>query len=546
MPKISIENIGEDLNLRSEEDNRLTIEKIDVNALTLQQTSLASSNSLVYKSASYSVNSNTSLPNPSQGYFNSRTIPSGIYSPFQDGSSFVFKFSDTDHGYYASASSTSRWWSVLSSVETAYEKRLSISQIGVSYNYWEFKMDSLSFTNSTWIFSGQKILGPTYSNFQPEKQFTIGYSLASGMTGGGSTNSIAGEIVDGYTTLNYPLISETLYLGDLTSPISIGVTGGNDFLGPGLGVENLYLGSISFAGFDPDEPVPNFCWGLFKRRRPQRIPGCPSCPPERPARSNSNGQQIYEVPSDYFEVLSTATNSQGISNFVGVHVGALTIGLTESNSIEMAVMTPTGWTSNWGKPTKILAIGSYVTSSNNNFYDSVGIDTYAMSTSYLEITPITYSTDATNILLNGTWGTESGGTYSVLNIDSDAVSVNKLFFGDITNGQSVYVSGGDLYVNDVVFSGGSASQGPVGATGADGPVGATGPAGSPNYGTQSFTFADTVSVTHSFGRYPIIQAMDTTYDPPQMFTPAKIEYTTIDSFLVTFATASSGILIYMC
>jgi hypothetical protein len=40
--------------------------------------------------------------------------------------------------------------------------------------------------------------------------------------------------------------------------------------------------------------------------------------------------------------------------------------------------------------------------------------------------------------------------------------------------------------------------------------------------------------------------MDTTYDPPQMFTPAKIEYTTIDSFLVTFATSSSGILIYMC
>jgi hypothetical protein len=126
----------DNLKFRSDQIARLSSIDIDTNILSLQQTSLASSNSLVYKSASYSVNSNTPLPNPLQGYFNSRTIPSGIYSPFQDGSSFVFKFSDTDHGYYASASSTSRWWSVLSSAETAYEKRLSISQIGVSYNYW--------------------------------------------------------------------------------------------------------------------------------------------------------------------------------------------------------------------------------------------------------------------------------------------------------------------------------------------------------------------------------------------------------------------------
>ena len=471
----------DDLKFRSDQIARLSSIDIDTNILSLQQTSLASSNSLVYKSASYSVNSNTSLPNPSQGYFNSRTIPSGIYSPFQDGSSFVFKFSNTDYGYYASASSTNKWWSVLSSVETAYEKRLCISQIGVSYNYWEFKMDSLSFTNSTWAFAGQKVLGPTYSNFEPEKQFTIGYRLSGGVTAGGNTNSISGEIVDGYTTLNYPLLSETLYLGDLTSPIEIGVTGGNDLVGPGLGVENLYLGNISFVEFDPSVPITNLCDGRRKRRRRvQRPPGCPSCPPERPARSNSDGQPIYEVPSDYFEIISTATNSQNISNFAGVHVGALTIGLSESNAIEMVVMTPTGWVSNWEKPTTILALGSYVTSSNNNYYDSVGIDTYAMSTSYLEITPITYSTDSTNILLNGTWGTESGGTYSVLNIDSDGVSVNKLYFGDVNNGQSLVVSGGDLYVNDVVFIAGGGSTGPqgsVGSTGPQGSVGSTGPAG---------------------------------------------------------------------
>ena len=243
----------DDLKFRSDQIARLSSIDIDTNILTLQQTSLASSNSLIYKSASYSIISNTPLPNPSQGYFNSRTIESNIYYPFQDGSSFVFKFSDTDYGYYASASSTSRWWSVLSSVETAYEKRLIISEIGASYNYWEFKMDSLSFTNSTWIFSGQKLLGPTYSNFEPEKHFTIGYSLSGGMTAGGSTTSIAGQIVDGYTTLNYPLLSETLYLGDLTYTLPIGVTGSsvsgtNSIVtvgGQGILVNRLYFGGVN-------------------------------------------------------------------------------------------------------------------------------------------------------------------------------------------------------------------------------------------------------------------------------------------------------------
>jgi hypothetical protein len=612
MAKISIESI-DDIKLRSEIENRLTIEDLDRNALTLEQTSLASSNSLVYKSASYSVDSNTPLPNPSQGYFNSRTIPSGIYSPFQDGSSFVFKFSDTDHGYYASASSTSRWWSVLSSVETAYEKRLSISQIGVSYNYWEFKMDSLSFTNSTWIFSGQKILGPTYSNFQPEKQFTIGYSLASGMTGGGSTNSIAGEIVDGYTTLNYPLISETLYIGNLNqSPISItNYIGDDPSINDTFGAtstmlkiqsdavkisKKLYIGdindggaikfatgltggiTIAFANQDVNT-------GLITNRWPPRncyqcrdytsggfLPptdGGPCvchfarcCPagdfliPHRPAVNDPRvkGTKGFNPLLFQDDTLNTSAS---------IVINQLVMGPSPTSSVLIALMDKIDSTPNteW-EPDLVLTLGRFVTSSQSSEIFNVGFDAFNLSTSHLEITPEAYTSSTTNIHVYGDWGVF--GTYSTLYVESDAVSVNKLFFGDITNGQSVYVSGGDLYVNDVVFSGGSASQGPVGATGADGPVGATGadgpvgatgadgpvgatgPAGSPNYGTQSFTYADTVSVTHSFGRYPIIQAMDTTYDPPQMFTPAKIEYTTIDSFLVTFATASSGILIYMC
>jgi hypothetical protein len=471
-----------DLTLRSLQLAKVSSLAIDTNMITLQQTSLASSNSLIYKSASYSVNSNTSLPNPSQGYFNSRTIPSGIYYPFQDGSSFVFKFSNTDYGYYASASSTNKWWSVLSSVETAYEKRLCISEIGVSYNYWEFKMDSLTFTNSTWIFAGQKVLGPTYSDFEPEKQFTIAYSLSGGMSASGASNSIAGQIVDGYTTLNYPLLSKTVYVGNLDSQKAIGWTSGNDMMGAGVETEFLYLGHISFVDMLPgDGPVTQACCG---KRKPRRVPrvGAGSLLYDRlrPSGVNSSEQIVFDVPTEYFEVVSHATSSQGLSNFIGIHVGALTIGLTESKSVEMVILDQGNPVGSWNKPSAVLGFGSYLTSSNDNFYDSVGIDTYAMSTSYLELTPITYSIDASNILLNGTWGTESGGTYSVLNIDSDGVSVNKLYFGNVNSGQSLVVSGGDLYVNDVVFiaSGGvTGPQGLAGATGPQGLAGATGPQG---------------------------------------------------------------------
>ena len=512
----------DDLKFRSDQIARLSSIDIDTNILSLQQTSLASSNSLVYKSASYSVNSNTSLPNPSQGYFNSRTIQSGIYYPFQDGSSFVFNFSDTDYGYYASASSTNKWWSVLSSVETAYEKRLCISQIGVSYNYWEFKMDSLSFTNSTWIFSGQKVLGPTYSNFEPEKQFTIGYRLSGGMTAGGNTNSIAGQIIDGYTTLNYPLLSETMYVGDLSNPISLTTLYGtdsliNDTFGETSSMfriqsnsvkitKKLYIGDINNgaelhlgSGFTQGtvkivnsiftknckncDQLPCSCvWGdLFNWVRGDRPSNCPCGERFANRYVGPVGPVASSIDTTEGSVISLINNETGL--YSGLEIDSLLLGLSSSTQVGITIASKIGLTLSSYQPDLMIYAGRGVTTSHSDDTYEVGLGIYNVSTSYLEITSVTYSASYTPILLSSKYGQIESSTHSVLGIDSDEVSVNKLFFGDVTNEQSLRVSGGDLYVNDVVYSGGGQTgpQGPVGATGADGsqgPVGATGPAGS--------------------------------------------------------------------
>ena len=534
-------SIPNDLKLRTEQLIKLASSEIDQNNLFSQALSLASSNSLIYLSESFSVNSGTPLADPALKSFNSRTIPSFLYQPFENGCGFVFKFSNTDYGYLGSASSTHLWWSVLAA-DTSY-KVLSISQINSvtasypSYNNWDFNLTSLSFTNSTWTVTGTKIMGPTFSDFEPEAIFAVGYKSMLSPTFSGGTGSIGG-VVDGYTYFDYPTLQNRMYLGDLSYQVEIGVTGsigatggtgsivtvggsglmtdkvylgkstyfdmmtdtyepvtiglttGNEIMGAGVDIKYLYLGHISIVDLMPGEgPTTNACCGKKKPKRKAKPPGYYIGGPMwfRPAATNTEQQVVYDFPTDYYEITSHATNSQGYENFVGIHIGALAIGLTESRTIEMVILDRGNPVGSWNQPNTVLGIGTYLTSSNGNFFDSAGIDSYAMSTSYLEITPITYSTDAANILLNGTWGTESGGTYSVLNIDSDGVSVNKLYFGNINNGQSLVVSGGDLYVNDVVFSGGgSGSQGFVGPTGAIGetgpqgdlgPTGATGPVG---------------------------------------------------------------------
>ena len=550
-----IPTLAADMVLRSDQIDRLTILEIDGMQLRSQYLSLSLNNSLLYLCESPAQESNSNLNGPNFQHFNSRYTPSFVFPPFSNGSTFVFNFSNTDYGYYGMSTSTYLWWSEIAS--EPQNKLLKLSQMNSAdvdvpnpiYRYWEFTVDSASFftssspTMSYWRVVAKKQLGPTFTNFEQDSLYTVGYGLyISGSPSVGSSSNIGGGTIDAndttYTYFDYPTLQNRMYLGDLSYQVEIGVTGsigatggtgsivtvggsglmtdkvylgkstyfdmmtdtyepvtiglttGNEIMGAGVDIKYLYLGHISIVDLMPGEgPTTNACCGKKKPKRKAKPPGYYIGGPMwfRPAATNTEQQVVYDFPTDYYEITSHATNSQGYENFVGIHIGALAIGLTESRTIEMVILDRGNPVGSWNQPNTVLGIGTYLTSSNGNFFDSAGIDSYAMSTSYLEITPITYSTDAANILLNGTWGTESGGTYSVLNIDSDGVSVNKLYFGNINNGQSLVVSGGDLYVNDVVFSGGgSGSQGFVGPTGAIGetgpqgdlgPTGATGPVG---------------------------------------------------------------------
>ena len=574
-------SIKKDLTLRTEIQNRLTLTEIDENLIQTQALSLASSNSLIYLSESFSVDSSTPLADPALKSFNSRTIPSFLYRPFENGCRFVFKFSNTDYGYLGSASSTHLWWSVLAG-DISY-KVLSISQINSdtsstsypSYNNWDFNLTSLSFTNSTWTVTGTKIMGPTFSDFEPESIFAVGYKSMLSPTFSGGTGSIGG-VVDGYTYFDYPTIQNKMYVGNLTYPIEIGVTGSSfsgtgsivTVGGDGLFARNMVIGNNTSRGkirlapgntysssvdivFRNGVPCKNCrdeicsCWwgALFNNIRENKTSTCPCSSGINTGwqRPGSIGPVVDRMVSELIKIVNSDSEISA-----SLQVDSLVLGITSSFHVGITSESKIGLTLSEYQPDLMLYVGRGATTSHSTQNYQVGLGIYNLSTSYLEITSSTYSENYTPILLKSQYGQIESSTYSVLSINSDAVSINKLYFGNATNGQSLSVSSGNLYVNGSTFSGGSASQGPVGATGTQGPVGATGPAGSPNYGTQSFTYANTVSVTHSFGRYPIIQVMDTTYDPPQMFNPVKIEYTTIDSFLVTFSTASSGILIYMC
>jgi hypothetical protein len=129
------------------------------------------------------------------------------------------------------------------------------------------------------------------------------------------------------------------------------------------------------------------------------------------------------------------------------------------------------------------------------------------------------TTSLPEVLLSGEYGIGTSPTYSFFKIDSNAVLLNKVYFGATTADQSIYVSGGNLYVNDTVFvgggGGGAGSTGPQGSGGPTGVQGNTGPQGlvgqrgadaaatlnSPVVGESSIT------ITHSYGAYPLVQVI---------------------------------------
>jgi hypothetical protein len=101
--------------------------------------------------------------------------------------------------------------------------------------------------------------------------------------------------------------------------------------------------------------------------------------------------------------------------------------------------------------------------------------------------------------------------------------VNKIYFGTASNEQYLYVSDGNLYLNGSTFSGGSASQGPVGSTRED-----------------VFTSVTYSTVTHNFGFYPTVQLLN---ESGEVFIPQSIVHASTASFDVYFSQVSSGTII---
>jgi hypothetical protein len=155
------------------------------------------------------------------------------------------------------------------------------------------------------------------------------------------------------------------------------------------------------------------------------------------------------------------------------------------------------------------------------------------------------------ILISGEYGIGSYPTYSFLNIDSDAVLLNKIYFGTTSSNQSIYVQGGNLYVNDSLFvgggGGGSSSQGPTGVQGFQGhtgPQGLIGQAGADAAATLNTPVsAETLTVvTHSYGTYPLVQVLKNDYTilPSDQYT---VTHNATNSYQVSFNSPFTGYII---
>jgi hypothetical protein len=82
--------------------------------------------------------------------------------------------------------------------------------------------------------------------------------------------------------------------------------------------------------------------------------------------------------------------------------------------------------------------------------------------------------------------------------------------------------------------------GPQGSTGLQGFTGPQGPASNPNV-SLTFSSVITIGVTHNSGQYPFVQTFD---ESGNVFIPKYLIHTSTSSFQITFATTSSGVIIY--
>ena len=574
-------NIKPDLVLRTEIENRLSSSNIDENILTLESLSLATTNSLKYLAYGPAEISSTNLPTPPDSYFNARIIPAFAFPPFTNGCNFVFTFSPYDYGYFAASSSTNLYWSILE--DDPSNKILSISQISSSadvkfpsYNYWEFSINNFSSTYSTvsvgtysqqqlvkWTANVKKIMGPTFSDFVADKLYSVSYRSSGGTSSGGASGSIGGTIEgqDGqiFTYFNNEPISNKLYLGDLTYPLPIGVTGGSGFGGTnsvidvggnGLSSKNLFLGNdtirgrVRFGGggttsgpvdviYATDGDCINCnserckCWTRFFNPIRRRCKVCPcngqggqnGCGDENQRPSGPIGGAANDIRNDVTESLIDYIDAAS-GNYSNINVGSVLLGYTQSDLVGMAVVPRKTQTLESYQPDLMLYVGRGFTSSHSREEYEVGLGIYNVATSYLEITSVTYSSPTSStykppILLSANYGQIGGSSFSNLQISSDAVSVNKLYFGDIINEQSLRVSDGELYVNDSIFS----SITTMGQT------------------IYEYTDESSKTITHNLGLYPSVQVLDSDNN---VLIPTTINFVSENELVVNFSENSTG------
>jgi hypothetical protein len=611
-------NIKPDLVLRTEIENRLSSSNIDENILTLESLSLATTNSLKYLSSGPAEISLTNLPTIPDSYFSARIIPSFAFPPFTNGCNFVFTFSPYDYGYFAASSSTNLYWSILE--DDPSNKILSISQISSSadvkfpsYNYWEFTINNFSSTYSTvligtysqqqlvkWTANVRKIMGPTFSDFVADKLYSVSYRSSGGTSSGGASGSIGGTIEgqDGqiFTYFNNEPISNKLYLGDLTYPLPIGVTGGSGFGGTnsivtvggeGMLVNRMYLGDLTYplpigvtggSGFGGTNSVVDIggegisskniflgndtipgrvrfgaggttsgpvdviyegnncincegqyckCWTRFFnpiRRRCKRCPcngqgGSNGCNDENQRPSGPIGGAANDIRNDVTESMLDYIDVRS-GNYSNINVGSVLLGYTQSDLVGMMVVPRYSQTLESHQPDLMLYVGRGFTTSHSREEYEVGLGIYNVATSYLEITSVTYSSPTSStykppILLSANYGQIGGSSFSNLQISSDAVSVNKLYFGDIINEQSLRVSDGELYVNDSIFS----SITTMGQT------------------IYEYTNESSKTITHNLGLYPSVQVLDS---DDNVLIPTTINFVSENELVVNFSENSTG------
>ena len=91
-----------------------------------------------------------------------------------------------------------------------------------------------------------------------------------------------------------------------------------------------------------------------------------------------------------------------------------------------------------------------------------------------------------------------------------------------------YDGDGNLLADITGLAGGGGVQGPQGSGGV------------PSILNSTFSSANIITITHSFGYYPVVQVLDQSYNLVTSFT---VSHNSINDYTITFATSSSGLII---